>query len=125
MINGTGTPGATSYIALSAADRIIMKRGLITCGTTWASDATNLTAANGVTCTLTMTTGTNILGTKGTVMFAADRQAINLVKQLDGFKITDGESGFYKKLLVENVYDGTVFTENAKRIVTSDITNGA
>ncbi len=125
MINGTGTPGATSYIELSAADRSIMKRGLVYCGTTWTSDATELIGANGVTCALSMTAGTNVLGTLGTVMFASDRNAINLVKQLDGFKITDGESGFYKKLLVENVYDGTVFTENKKRIVTADVTNGA
>ncbi|TRZ47958.1 MAG: hypothetical protein D4S01_11270 [Dehalococcoidia bacterium] len=123
MINGTGTPSATNYIALSAADRNYLRSvgaSAVEASTTsfyvtLASSATLDTLSAGIT------NGT--VSAKGVVLFACDDKSVHFVKQEDGMKVTDAPSGFRSNLLVENVYGGKVFTENAKRIATIDVTN--
>lgn len=127
MINGTGTAGATSYIALSAADRAILKRGMVYCGD-FASNAAAVFGRRGVTFSETFDSASNEFGTHGTIILAADKMAVNFVEQMGGFKVVPGEyndDGFYASILLERVYEAKVLTENAKRIAISDITNGA
>lgn len=126
MINGTGTCGASNYIALSAADRAIMDRGMIYCGD-FASDAAAVFGRHG--CTFSETdNANNAFGTAGTIMLAADPLSVNFILQEDGFKVVKGDTnnaGFYANILLEKAYKSAVLTENAKRITTIDITNGA
>ena len=126
MINGTGTCGATSYIALSAADRAILDRGMVYCGA-FASNAAGVFGRRG--CTFSETDNVNnLFGTAGTIILAADKLAVNFILQEDGFKVVRGDTnnaGFYANILMEKVYKTAVLTENAKRIAIQDVTNGA
>ena len=121
MINGTGTPSATNYIALSAADRSLMKGVSITA--VEASTTTfNITMGSGASLTTVsggITNGT--VGADGTVLIAMDSDSVHFVKQEDGFKVEDAPTAFRVNVLVENAYGGKVFDENSKRIATLDV----
>jgi len=123
MINGTGTPGATNYIALSAADRSLVKAANITAT---ASGTDKILITMGETATLdTLSAGiTNgTVGSKGYVLFACDKDSVNFVKQENGFKVDDLQGRFTSQVSVENAYGVKVFAENAKRISTIDVLN--
>jgi len=120
-INGTGTPGSGTYIALAAADRTAIKNAMIHAETTWTSDAINIYSNKTMTVSETFTVGTNVFGSDATLMLAVDSQAINFVSQLDQFKVPDVPTGFRANVLQEKVYGGKVFSENSKGIATYEI----
>jgi hypothetical protein len=121
MINGTGTPGATSYIALSAADRSWLKSANVYCDAFDGSNTARITMSQNATLAATLTT--NTLGTKGVVLFAMDSESVHFVKQEDGYKVEELQGRFASQASVENAYGGKVFAENSKRIATIDVTN--
>lgn len=49
-------------------------------------------------------------------MFVMDRNSVNFVEQFNGMKITEANEAFRYNMLLEVVYGGKVFDENAKRI---------
>ena len=119
-INWT-TPGSL-YVEVSAANRKLMTNALVT-ATTVSAWIWHITAAKSITTAESMDNTT--LWSAWRVLIWMDSFSVNFVKQLDWFKIKDAEKWFYSRLLIENAYWWAVFTENAKRIVTKDITNGA
>ena len=120
-INGTGTPGASTYIEMSTANRNSFKNAFISASTAFVSDVINVQSSRTTAMTETFTAGTNIFGVDAVLSFAVDNQAINTVFQEDVFKITDAELGFRKNILQEKVYGGKVFDENAKGLATVEI----
>jgi len=121
-INGTGTAGATTYIEIAEADRAALKNAFIKAGTTWsASDIINIQSSRTLTVAETFGPATNIFGSDATLMFAADREAINFVSQMDKFKVKDLTDSFAANILQEKVYDGIVFAENSKGLATIEI----
>lgn len=120
-ING-GAVG-TAYIALSAADRTILRNA----GVNLAAFSSNIAYLNSevaITPTETFTAETNIFGTAGLVIFGMDRYAINFVCQMTKFDVRKPSNAFKENVIAELVYGGKVFDTNAKRIATSEVTNG-
>ena len=121
-VNGTGTPGATTYIEVSAASRAALKNGFVKMGASFsATHKINIQSASTLTVSETFTPATNIFGADAVLMFASDRMAINFVSQMDKFKIKDLNDAFSANILQEKVYDGKVFAENAKGLATIEI----
>jgi hypothetical protein len=121
-VNG-GAVG-TAYIALSDANRQTLRRAQVNLGA-FASDVGALTANQLVTTAETFTDVTDTWGTGGYVMFGMDRNSINFVLQMNGgLEVNKLTNAFSHQLQIEKAYGGKVFAENAKRIVTSEITNG-
>lgn len=122
-VNGTGTPAAATYIELAAADRKALSNGFTNLGA-FASDKATLRTALYSPATETFTAGTNVFGADAVLMAAVSQNAISFVGQMDKFKITDAETGFFSRVLQEKVYGGAVLGENAKGIATNEVATG-
>lgn len=120
-INLSGTAGATTYIAIAAADITALKNAFISCGTSFSSDIVNIRSSFEMTTAETFTPATNLFGDDAVLMFACDMNAINFVGQFDRVKVTDAPLGFRMNILQEKVYKGKVLGENAKGIATVEI----
>ena len=120
-INGTGTPGATSYIEVSDADRLKMQNAGVQIATSWDSDSVNVQSFDTLAVSETFTAATNIFGDDAVLMFATDMNSINFVSQEDQFKISNTEQAFRYNILEEKAYGGAVLGDNAKGIVTYEI----
>lgn len=117
----TGGAGAgAAYIEVAAANRQLLRKVQIAVGA-FASDIAFFSANQSITLAETFTDGGNIFGTAARVMFGVDREAINLVKQMTKLKVEPQPKAFRDNILMEMVYGGKVFDENAKRITTSDV----
>lgn len=125
-INGTGTPGASNYIALSAANRLLLKKAFVVAKAfgTSLTNAAPIYSAESLAATETFTAATNIFHAEGRLIFALDSESINVVTQLTQMKNTEETDAFASNILGEYVYDGKVFAENSKRIATNRIANG-
>lgn len=126
MINGTGTPGASSYIELSAADRAVLRRGYLNCEdfADFAADKAGVTARFGTTILATLTT--NTLSAKSNLIFALDPLAVHFGELMRKLKIVGTETNnvsFNDNIMLENVFGGKVTTENKPRIVVAEVTN--
>ena len=119
-INGTGTPGASTYIEISAANRVALKNGFVQ-STAFTSNVATIRSAITMPTAETYTAGTNVFGSDAVLMAAVDMEAINYVSQMDKFKVRDREQGFAANILQERVYGGKVFAENSKGIATAEI----
>ena len=122
-INGTGTPGASTYIELALADRQALQNALIKVPNTAFDAAEKITIQSAGDLDPSETFGdvTNIFGADAVLMFATDMEAINFVAQMDQIKVTDQEGGFSTNILQEKVYDGIVLDENNKGLATREI----
>jgi len=128
MINGTGTCGATNYIALSAADRNILRRAFVNCETFGDVTATKagITARAGVTIVISMTSGSNVIAARTNLIIGCDPKAIHFAETMKNFKIVGTDANntkFGSNVMWENVYGGKVTTTNKARIVVAEITN--
>lgn len=121
-INWTWTASASTYIDVSSANRQILKRAMVHLSS-FSSNVAYFTANQTIALTESVTPADFVYWTAANVMIACDVNAINFVKQMDWFKIADKTDWFSTNLLVENVYGSKVFTENAKMIATSEVTN--
>jgi len=119
-INGTGTPGATSYIELSTADRnrLTMVEANLSA---FASDVAYFTSNREVTLGETFTDGTDAWGTASLALVATDREGINFVDQMTRFKTESATNAFRDQILYESVYQAAVVNRNDLRIATSYI----
>jgi len=120
LFDAIGTTTATG-VALSAADQEIFKKWQLRISA-WDTNVAYFSANTALTVGGT-SSADYVMGTQARVMFAMDREAVNMVEQLAKTKITDGDDGFYSNVLLEAVYGGAVIGENAKRIATLDVAN--
>lgn len=118
----TATPINATYSDQTTANRKILRNNLIAISA-FASDVAYITSARWIWLTEAITDAWDVFWTPSRTIFACDQNSINFVKQMDWYKVTDAPLWFYSNLLIENAYAGKVFTENAKAIVTKDITN--
>lgn len=119
-INGTGTPGGTSYIELDAAQRTALNNGFVHIEDFVANEA-NVQSSVTMDVAETFASANNKWGKDAVLMFAADKQAINFASQMDKFKIKDLNDRFAANILQEKVYDGKVFAENGKGLASVEI----
>ena len=124
-IGGTGTPGAATYIDVTAAERALLDNLEIILSA-FTADVAFLTTNNSqftVSVAETFTAGTNVFGTPATVMLACDREAVNFVDQLTEMKVNPASSnaGFFSLIQYESNFKADVLGRNNKRIATMDI----
>lgn len=130
-INGTGTPGASTYIDLSASDRAALKRQSPLSNTT--STACGTFAANAATITLyttlrvseTFTSGSNVFGTVARHTIATVRNAIFLAMPAGGmiYEEKKGLGVHGKELSISTLYDATIW-RNDKTLVKDVVVAG-
>jgi len=124
-INGTGTPGAATYIEFSAADRLILKNAYIQAESAFnASDKLRIYSASAITTSETVTPADFVVSADATIIFAMDRDAVNVVDQMVKMVSRDQQDATSTNLLGEYVYGGAVLGRNADRIATYDVANG-
>jgi hypothetical protein len=124
-IRGTGTAGATTYIAVSAANRLILKNLFVDCDLAFsAANVLRIYSANTLTTVETITPADGVISADAVIMFAMDTEAVNVVDQMTRMDSRDITNGFTTNLLGEYVYGGAVLGRNADRIATYDVANG-
>lgn len=123
-INGS-TGAGTTYVALASTDREALKDAF-TIGVEEVSGSAVVYSRYELTVGETMAGTGNLwdTATRGRVMFAMDRNAVNVADQMTDMKVTDAIEGFRMHLLGEYVYGGKVLGENNKRIATLRVING-
>ena len=124
-INGTGTPGASTYIDISADDRKSLRNAMVSIDS-FASNTANLRSSgdyfgNALAHAVSFSSGSNTLGSSAVLMTAIDGMCINLVNQFDKFKIEDQTGGMFDNILTEKVYGGAVLGENSFGIATAEV----
>lgn len=123
-INGTGTAGASTYVAISAANRLILKNAFVKSATSWVSDTLRIYSGSALTVSETFTPAGDVFAADATVIFACDSEAINVVDQMTKMDSRDVQDAFATNFIGEYVYGGAVLGRNANRIATYDIANG-
>lgn len=81
-INGTGTPGASTYIELSKENRRILQNAQVS-ASAFASNVSTITAFGRIQGTETFTAGTNVFGTETCSMLCGRPQNVSLGIQID------------------------------------------
>jgi len=126
-INGTGTPGASTYIEIAAADRTSLKNAFVQISAYDAANKATITGFGGTfNLTFPITTQTfggsdGISTTDASLMFALDNKVIDIVTQFDEMKVEPSPDGFSYKILHEAVSGGAVIGENAKGLATAEV----
>ena len=128
-INGTGTPGATSYIELTAANRAALRNAFtqVTDTAFNASDQITIRNSGGpfggaLAYTETFTAGTNVFGSDAVLMTAMLPNSIYFAAQMDQLKLeTESTGGMFARLLHEKVYGGSLVGENTLGVSTIEV----
>ena len=123
-INGTGTVGASAYVEISAANRLLLKNAFIKCASAFASNVLRIYSAATMATTEAITPADGVISADGTIMFAMDKDAVNVADQMTKMDSRDQVDAFTANLIGEYVYGGAVLGRNADRIATYDISNG-
>jgi hypothetical protein len=121
-INGTGTAGASTYIAVSAADRLLLKNAFVK-ATTFSGNVSRVYSADTLAFTEVVTPADFTIAADAAIIFAMDRDAVNVADQMTEMASRDQVDAFTTNLLGEYVYGGAVLGRNADRIATYDVTN--
>lgn len=123
-INGTGTPGASSYIDLSAADRNWLKRhsplsaGVSTACSAFAGNVATITMHGSLKVAETFTAGTNVFGTvkrhtvagvKGSIFLAMPSGTMEFDR-----KAVSGVHG--RELVVSQAYNATIWNNDKAQV---------
>jgi len=115
-INGTGTPGASTYIDLGTEDRRAYINGQVS-ASAFAANVTTITASTRIEGTETFTAGTNVFGTETTTLLFGRTGAIALGMQMQPeLYIRDEELGIGKNYLTHTLYGTKVFSRDVKRL---------
>jgi len=120
-INLTWTASATTYIAVSAADQLLLKWAYVNLSAFNASDVGWITAGKYIV--VSESADNLALWTAWRVIFAMESNAVNVPAQMTWMKITEATQGFYSNLLFEHAFWGAVLWSNDLRVATYEITN--
>lgn len=124
-VNGTGTASAATYVEVSAANRLLLKNAFVQFESAFnASDEARIYSASTLAFTETVTPADFVISADATIIFAMDRDAVNVVDQMTKMDSRDQTDAFTSNLLGEYVYGGAVLGRNADRIATYDVANG-
>jgi len=119
-VNWTWTPSATTYIEVSAADRLTLKWAYVNLAA-FSSDVWSLTAWKYIV--VSESADNLALWTAWRVMFAMESNAVNVPAQMTWMKITEATQWFYSNLLFEHAFWWAVLWSNDLRVATYEITN--
>lgn len=123
-INGTGTPGASTYTDLSASDRYWLKShsplsaGVSTACGAFSSDIATITMHGSLKVAETFTAGTNVFGTVARHTIAGVRGSIFLAMPSGAMefdrKAVGGQHG--RELVLSQAYNATIWNNDTAKV---------
>jgi len=117
-INGTGTPGASTYIDFTSPDdnRKFLLNQVFNCGS-FSSNKATITAFGRIGNTATFTSGSNFFGTETTNLLFGRQGAIALGMQIEpNLTVVQEPKQFRRNYLTGTLYGTKVFSRNANRL---------
>jgi len=115
-INGTGTPGPTTYIELSDENRNILK-GRQIAATSFSSNASTVTGYGDMSPTITTTPADNTIGTETASTIIFERAAVSLtMQQRIKIKMATEPQNFSDNWLAGAMYGGGVWYRMKPRV---------
>ena len=116
-INGTGTPGVSTYIDVSTDDRRILQNNDVL-SSTFSGDVTTITAVGLIAGSETFTSGSNVFGTETTQMLFGRQGAISLGMQMEpNLYIKDEPKQLARNYITHTLFGAKVFSRDAFRLV--------
>lgn len=116
-LNGTGTPGATTYIDISTDSRTVYTNNLLTAGA-FATNVSTITGVGHFTPTSTFANVNNKLGTETTQLLFGSMQAPSLaIQMLPELYIHDLQFQIARNYMTYTLFGSTVFSRDRKRLV--------
>jgi len=117
-VNGTGTPGAATYIELSVEDRRKLQNANVS-ASAFASNVSTITAAGKIGASTTSAAGTNAIGTETGSLLLGDIGAVSLGMQIQptmaSAKVPNRP--MEENFAIHTLYGKKVFHRDAPRLV--------
>ncbi len=121
-INGTGTPGASTYIEVSTDDRRNLQNHNVVAGA-FAANVTTITAAGRIACAFpVMTSASNLVGTETTSLLFGRVGAISLGMQMQpNLYVREEPKQIARNYITHTLYGVKVFSRDAYRLCKATI----
>ncbi len=121
-INGTGTPGASTYIDIASASRVVYTNNNITAGAFNVSNVSIITGVGPLSPSETFTSGSNVFGTEVTYMVFGSQGAPSLaIQMLPSLYIHPLQYQIGLNYMTHTLFGHTVFTRDTRRLVAVQI----
>lgn len=116
-INGTGTPGVSTYIDVSAAKRATLTNNNIS-ASAFVANVTTITGVGPLSPSEVMTSGSNVFGTASTYMLFGSMGAPSLaVQMLPNLYIHPLQYQIGLNYMTHTLFGHTIFTRDTNRVV--------
>jgi|TARA_Y100000296_G_C5171208_1_gene257377 hypothetical protein len=116
-VNGTGTPGATTYIDVSVANRRVLQNAQASAAA-WAGDESVLTAFGKINGAETFTDGTDQWGTETSNMLFGKVGAVSMAMQMaPSLFVRPEPKQVGDNHILHQLYGDNVFTRDADRLI--------
>lgn len=120
-VNGTGTPGASTYIDTSTDNRRLYQNSQVAMAA-FSSDDAVITAYGRISGAETFTAGSNVFGTETTKLLFGIEGAISLAIQMQpNLRIKEEPRMLGQNYITHTLYGTKVFTRDARRLVKASI----
>ncbi len=121
-INGTGTPGASTYIDIAAANRVTYTNNNVSAGAFSVSNVSIITGVGPLSPSETFTSGSNVFGTEVTYMVFGSMGAPSLaIQMLPSLYIHPLQYQIGLNYMTHTLFGHTVFTRDTRRLVAVQI----
>jgi hypothetical protein len=115
-VNGTGTPGASNYIAVSVANRRILQNAQVTAGA-FDTNVSTITAYGAQNNTETFTAATNVFGTETGSLLCGRMGALSVGMQMQpNLFIRPEPKQLSDNYITHTLYGRQVFSRDAARL---------
>lgn len=120
-INGTGTPGASTYIDIASASRVVYTNNNIA-ASTFTANVSTITGVGPLNPSETFTSGSNVFGTPSTYMLFGSMGAPSLaVQMLPSLYIRPLPYQLANNYMTHTLFGHTVFSRDTNRLVAYSI----
>lgn len=124
-INGTGTPGSTTYIALSTANRKILKDAGVVATNDDTANTLTVSAFGAINGAEVLTAGGDTWGTEAKILLAGIKGSTHLALPSKGYMVDeiDQVPGFTgSELRSTQIFDSTVWTKSRPKVCRVKVT---
>lgn len=120
-INGTGTPGASTYIDVARDSRDVYTNNSVS-ASAFAANVTTITGVGKLGLSVSMTSASNLAGTETTSMLFGRMGAISLgMQMMPNLYIREEPKQLTRNYITHTLYGVKVFSRDAKRLVVVSI----
>lgn len=120
-LNGTGTPGASTYIDISTDNRVVYSNNLLAAGA-FSGNVSTITGVGHFTPSATFANGSNSLGTETTKMIFGSMGAPSLaIQMLPELYVAQLQYQIARNYMTHTLFGSTVFTRDQRRLISVTI----